>query len=395
MMERRLSAWRFSKIVVLLGLCLCLLGPSYCAADVIEGQAAILNGNLDAARQQAREDAMRAYVEQKVGVHIQGTTEVDMGMVVSDHILAQSDGYVQINRIVKEWQSGGIYYIQMDLTASDQKIATAVRDIRSRIEAIQDEGTTRSGVQVAVTGRDEMGRPEAIASLQNYVMKKLADAGFHTYANDAVLAYMNRQTDLGDAQTTAEIRRIARNSRMGDDSGNSLLRGTLSVAEVRSAGAQTVATVHASFELIGLDSSEANNFDDYATAVGASCTDAIRKAQDSAVRHAVESLAQSALSTVQSEFRGGVHQVKTAVVVTGITDRTAQGSAIKQYLTSIGCTILRSNYSSTGALQIFLKTTSVDSIEELKEKILSGVPGLQEGNTDENAMGATKIYLTF
>ena len=81
-MERRLFAWHFSRIVVLLGLCLCLLGPSYCAADVIEGQAAILNGNLDAARQQAHEDAMRAYVEQKVGVHIQGTTEVDMGMVV-------------------------------------------------------------------------------------------------------------------------------------------------------------------------------------------------------------------------------------------------------------------------------------------------------------------------
>ena len=54
MMERRLFAWHFSRIVVLLGLCLCLLGPSYCAADVIEGQAAILNGNLDAARQQAR-----------------------------------------------------------------------------------------------------------------------------------------------------------------------------------------------------------------------------------------------------------------------------------------------------------------------------------------------------
>ena len=92
--------------------------PSLCSAEIVEGQAPIIDGNVDQARYAARQDAMRIYVEGKVGVHVQSSTEVDMGMVVSDRILTNSNGYVQLKRVVDEKQANGIYRAELIFQAT-------------------------------------------------------------------------------------------------------------------------------------------------------------------------------------------------------------------------------------------------------------------------------------
>lgn len=64
--------------------------PLACHAEVVQGQAVIDPANPAKARNDAMQDAMRTFVEMKVGVHVQGETEVSMGMVVRDQILAKS-----------------------------------------------------------------------------------------------------------------------------------------------------------------------------------------------------------------------------------------------------------------------------------------------------------------
>ena len=61
---------------------------------------------------------------------------------------------------------------------------------------------------------------------------------------------------------------------------NALLRGTLVVADSKHVGNYWQATVHASFELVGLESSEVNSFDDYFTAVDTDEKKAFERARE-------------------------------------------------------------------------------------------------------------------
>ncbi len=366
--------------------------PTFCQAEVVQGQAVIDPSNPGKARSDAMQDAMRSYVESKVGVQVHSETEVNMGMVVRDEIVTHADGYVQVKKVIKEEKAGGIYFITLDLEANDQKITTAVQDLKSRLQALEGMNTSRSGVEIAITGRDENGKLLPADSLMKYMQTKLQAAGFQVFDADEVKAYMDSQTDLDQPAVSAKIRQIARNNR---EEANSLLRGTLSVTDVHAVNRLYQATVHASFELIGLDSSSVDSFDDYYTAVKADRQQAIRAAQDIAVQKAVENLGQKALETVQSETRGGISHRKLTLVINGITNRNNQGALIRQALQQTNCRIIRSSFTSAGALKIFVEADGYGTTDELSQAILAKVQGLQPGNVDESAMGSEKLYFTF
>lgn len=371
-------------------LCAQFVAPVISSAEVMEGQAAIIDGNIEKARSDARKDAMRNFIEKEVGVHISSSTEVAEGMVVRDHIIANSDGYVQVNRVVKEWQSGNIYCVSLDLQANAQKFETAVTDLKSALQSM-DTNSNRYGIQLAVTGRDETGKAKKIMPIMRYVQQNLENIGFDVYPNDTVLAYMDSNLDLDTPKANADIRRIARDNR---EEGNALLRGTLSTISVSRDGEYAQATVQASFELIGLDSSAANTFSDFFTAAGKTKEDALRKAEEQATQKAIEALGQKALRTVQNEYRGGVHHIKMTAVFSGITDRASQGNSIIQGLSAAKCRIIRQSYASDGTFRVFFEAASYDTTAELQNAILQNIPGLVIGNTNEADYGSTKLYFS-
>lgn len=370
-----------------------LLANPLCHAELVEGQAVIENGDIGKAREAAMRDAMRTFVERQVGIHVQSTSEVAMNMVVSDRIITRSDGYVQINQIVSGEAVGGIYVVKLDLTADSQKIDTAISDLKGRLEAIDSQNTSRSGIQVAVTGRNENGGAKSTADLMRYVQSKLEDAGFRVEINDEVSAYMDSHPDLDSVAVSAEIRRLSRNTQEG---ANALLRGTLSTMSVSREGKYAKAMVKASFELIGFETSIANSYVDLFTAVALTEREAIQKAENMATQKAVEALSQKALKTVQAEFQGGVKNLKMTTIFYGITNRSTQGEQIRQGLNAAGCRIIRSSYARDGSFRAYLESSSYSTAEELKTAILQNVGmGLQEGNENESAMGARKLYFTF
>ncbi len=385
----------YKKIIgaLICSLALMVSPTNNCSAETVEGRAAIENGDIAKAREAAKQDAMRNFVEAKVGVKVQSSTEVSMGMVVSDKILTQSEGYVQINRIVQETQQGGVFVVVLDLSADSQKIDTAISDLKGRIEAMSDSDTSRSGIQVAVTGRDETGRTKNAADVMRYVQSKLEDAGFRVEINDEAAQYLDSLRDVDSLSAGAEIRRISRNTQEG---ANSLLRGALSTMSVTPEGKYFTATVKASFELIGFDSNTANSFVDYFTAVGKTRTEAEQKAQNAATKKAVEALSQKALKTVQTEYRGGVKNYKMTAVFGGITDRSAQSEKIRKGLTAAGCRIIRSSFASDGSFRVFIETSSYSTVDEMITGIINSVGmGLKQGNDNENAMGSRKLYFAF
>lgn len=364
--------------------------PSLCSAEIVEGQAPIIDGNVDQARYAARQDAMRIYVEGKVGVHVQSSTEVDMGMVVSDRILTNSNGYVQLKRVVDEKQANGIYIVHLDLDADTHLMETAAADVQSRLEALE-ANSSRSGVSVAVGGRDENGRYESVPQINNYVRGKMEDKGFFAVTNDGVLQYMATHPDLDDPNALVEIRQLARQYREME---NALLRGTLSTQSITRQGGSYVAVVHASFELIGLDNNASNSFSNYFTAAASSAVGAKQKAQEMAVREAVDALGQKALKTDQRENRGGVHHIKTMLVFSNLGDAAARSKQIMAALSSMGIHVIRSGLTSGGTFQAFVDATQYQDTGAIQEAITQqlGCTSLM----DEGAsIGSSKMQFTF
>ena len=93
---------------------------------------------------------------------------------------------------------------------------------------------------------------------------------------DAVLKYMGQNQGIPDTDMTVAVRQIARKNRGTHE--NALLRGTLTTKDVRKDGNSYIATVHASFELIGLDDDTSNSFDGYFTAAASNYDKAVANA---------------------------------------------------------------------------------------------------------------------
>ena len=122
-------------------------------AEIVTGQAYIENGNLEKANTDARKDAMRTFIESKLGVKVSSTTEVVNSMLVRDSIVTQSDGYVLIKKVIDEKQNGNIYTVSLDLEANTKLIQSAAADLPSRLQAL-DSDSSRSGINVAIIDED-------------------------------------------------------------------------------------------------------------------------------------------------------------------------------------------------------------------------------------------------
>lgn len=391
-MKRKNKHWFFCFVCLS---CLFLASVAQ-AADIVEGQAIIDNRNIPKAREEARRDAMRSYVENKLGVHVESATVVVNNLLVTDHIMAKSDGYISVKRILKEWQKDGVFFIQLELEANEQKIKTAPEDLKGQLDAIGDN-TNRSGIQVAIIGVDEQGHPKDFANLNRYFQGKLAQVGFHTIVNDDVLLYMSQIRRSGayqdQLQMNTEIRRISRNTRSEE---NAIIRGELSTIRFdRLSNGYYKALVNASFEMIGLDSNQVDTFVEYFEAVGKTHEEAERKALEIATQKAAVSLGALALETVQSEYRGGVRNIKTTMRFAGITDRIGQRQAIIDALKNIGCKVIRSAFTKDGFFQVFLETSSFSSQNDLVDALLQNVQNLQQGVVNEEELGASKLDFTF
>ena len=357
-------------------------------AEIVEGMAAIKGGDIEKAKFNARQDAMRNFVEAKIGVQVTSETEVARNMLVSDKILTKSDGYVQVKKVVREWQEEGIFHIQLDLIADSKKIEVAASDLKTAIQSL-DENSSRYGVQVVISGRDENNNPKSISLLNNYVRQSLEAVGFRTSDNDEILRYLNSTTDLDNPQVNAEVRRLARGA--GREEENSILRGTLSTKEIRKVGSSYQAVILASFELIGLDDSQTNSFVDYFAAVAKDRITAELKASRDATRKAVEVLAQKALQTVQDENRGGVRHIKLTAIFNNITDRKFQDNKIMQGLSATGCRVIRKSYASDGSLRIFFETTTYKNFEEIEAALKKFIPEIEPDKND-GSYGSTRLY---
>lgn len=93
-----------------------------------EGIGVVLQGNVDIARDQALEDALRKAVEQAVGTLVESETLVRNAQLLSDQIYKRTTGYIRAYTILEERQEGQVIRVRVRATVDtgnlEQDLAT-------------------------------------------------------------------------------------------------------------------------------------------------------------------------------------------------------------------------------------------------------------------------------
>lgn len=378
-------------LCVLMSMFFCVyLQPGVVFAEIVTGQAYIENGNISKASANARKNAMRSYVEEKLGVHVKSTTEVVNNMLVRDSIVARANGYLLVKKVVSERILGEIYQVTLELETSNDLINSMTKDVAAQLLAM-DEDSSRNGVHVAIVDEDIKNT----VLWNSYFTGMLKQAGFRAEVNDDVVLYLSQNiNNFNDLKMNTEIRRIGR---IGDrGTANAVIRGRVGLArkteKIAERSYKAVAQVNC--ELIGYD----NNSIDVAAGdyyyVADNAELAEQMAKEVALRTAAEQLSSQALKTHQLEYRGGVHNIKVTLCFRGLSNKAVQRDLIAGALAEANCRVIRSGFLLDNTLQIFVHADDYNNVEELKEAVLQQLRGpfpKVVDIIDQNQIGSTKL----
>ena len=364
-----------------------LLQPANCYAEVVEGFAPIVNGDVETARQKARKYAMRSYVESKVGVNVESNTTVDMGLVISDRIVTDSKGYVQIKKVISEKQQGSLYVVKLDLEADDTVIETKYKEDAAKAMGALDVNTdSRRAANIAIihVGLDGRNVKDEQAT---FSMRKYMEAmNVQTVQNDELMNYMLKMPDA----TLADLRKEAIATNYDNDAG-SILTGRIKDISVNKVEGGYVAEVEAYYLFAGLRNNYSNSYSEYFQEFGRTSHDALRTAHATAANKASEELTKSALKVIQIEDK-----FSASLEFHNLTDKINQGNAIVSVLQNMGCRILKEGFAPNGVYKIRMVTTNYITPGEFTTafKTKAAASGLNFGTLDVSGSGSTAIAFT-
>jgi len=176
-------------------LALLALGPAARAEDVRSteavGQAAIA-GDLLAAKEQAKDDALRSCVQQVATTIVTAATETDQAQLLSDKVYAHSVGYVRKFQVLDDRQEGNTWTTKLRCEVSEAKLD---EDLMAFGIAYRRAGMPRVFVLVAeqainatqATGWWQGGGNAAdLRVMENAFMDRMEKSGF-TFVDPEVL----------------------------------------------------------------------------------------------------------------------------------------------------------------------------------------------------------------
>ena len=117
--------------------------------------------------------AMRAAVEQEVGVHLDSRTKVQNYRVLSDTIYTQSEGFISSYEIVANETIGGVHRVTIRADVDSDSISARTANLQQRKAII---GANLEDARIAVVATDADGT--AYPALENELMTALSNEGF-------------------------------------------------------------------------------------------------------------------------------------------------------------------------------------------------------------------------
>ena len=117
--------------------------------------------------------AMRAAVEQEVGVYVDSRTKIQNYRVLSDTIYTQSEGFIASYEVVAHETIGGVHRVTIRADVDSDTIAARTANLQQRKAII---GANLEDARIAVVATDADGN--AYPALENELIAALQDEGF-------------------------------------------------------------------------------------------------------------------------------------------------------------------------------------------------------------------------
>jgi hypothetical protein len=194
-----------------------LAAPASAAAEDVQtteatGQAAIA-GDLLAARDRAKDDALRNCVQQVATTVVTAATETDQAQLLSDKIYAHAVGYVRRFQILEDKQDGNTWVTRMRCDVSEAKLD---EDLMAFGIAYRRAGMPRVLVLVAeqsisasqATGWWQGGGNAAdLRVVENALMDRMEKSGF-TFVDAEVLQGKVKLEAIGADPNLQQVREV-------------------------------------------------------------------------------------------------------------------------------------------------------------------------------------------
>ncbi len=324
------------------------MSPPVLARESI-GYAYIESNNIAAAREGAKRDAMRNFVEQEVGVNVRSQSEMLNNMLIRDEVVTNAQGYIHVKRVVREGPENGVYVVVLDLEHGEKPFPLKPEDFFNL-----SENSSRYGLDLAIISadRDQSKTDRYI----NFLAQCLNKAGFATSINDEALQYLKNNAFLGDLQLNAGVRQAALPER---GEAMAIVRGSVGIARapqlISGRLYRTIAEV--SCQIIGYENNSVDAVALYADAVAKTKEESERKAVETVLSNAVKELSESAARTVQRETRGSTGMgmtIKTVLIFENLVDKVHEPDAIETAIRNCNCRIIRRNLATNGNYQVFV-----------------------------------------
>jgi hypothetical protein len=191
--------------------------PARAADDRVEtveatGQAAF-TGDVLAAREQAKDDALRSCVQQVATTIVTAATETDQAQLLSDRVYAHSLGYVRRFQILDDRQDGNTWLTKLRCEVSEAKLD---EDLMAFGIAYRRAGMPRVLVLVAEQAIDATratgwwqggGNAADLRVVENAFMDRMERSGF-TFVDAEVLAGKVRLEVIGADPNVQQAREI-------------------------------------------------------------------------------------------------------------------------------------------------------------------------------------------
>src|SRR5512137_777819 len=180
------------------------------------GQAAIA-GDLLAAKEQAKDDALRNCVQQVATTVVTAATESDQAQLLSDKVYSHSTGYIRKYDVLEDKQEGNVWTTKLKCEVSEAKLD---EDLMAFGIAYRREGMPRIMVMIAeqainateATGWWQGGGNAAdLRVMENSFMDRMSKSGF-TFVDPEILSGKVKLEVVGadpNAQQAREIGSLA------------------------------------------------------------------------------------------------------------------------------------------------------------------------------------------
>lgn len=202
---------------IAVALVLAALAPAARAATEVQtteavGQAAIA-GDVIAAKEQAKDDAMRNCVQQVASTIVTAATETDQAQLLSDKVYSHSVGYIRKFQVLDDRQDGNTWVTKLRCEVSEAKLD---EDLMAFGIAYRREGMPRVFVLIAeqainatqATGWWQGGGNTAdLRVMENAFMDRMEKSGF-TFIDPEVLAGKVKLEAIGADPNVQQAREL-------------------------------------------------------------------------------------------------------------------------------------------------------------------------------------------